>query len=73
MFYFPLKTMPGAWLKRTLGNWRKPRPESVSTYLVLMGLVFEVECLISLISRRVGVGSGEGFRSRFFPIRLLLG
>lgn len=63
MFYFPLKMVHGAWLKGALENWRKQRPESMSSYLGLMGFVFEVDCLISFISCTVGVGSGGGCRS----------
>lgn len=55
MFYFPLKFVPGAWLKGDLENWRKQRAESMSTYLGLMGLVFEVEHLISFFPCTMGI------------------
>lgn len=55
MFYFPLKFVPGAWLKGDLENWRKQRAESMSTYLGLMGLVFEVQHLISFFPCTMGI------------------
>lgn len=49
MFHFPLKMVDGAWSKGALEDWRKERPRSQFPCVGLMKLLFEAECLISLL------------------------